>query len=129
MPYETTRIVAEQSYQHWIANEIAFFWLVHYNGRTCHTYILVQLVDKSRLSHLLLLGSLSAGGFIIGELILIQLLGVAEYLYMFTNGIIARALFLMIIAIEQSQPASKTSSRIKSVVYSPHRNVCFMTTY
>ena len=180
MLYETTRILAEQSYQHWITNEVfSFGWFVTMGVLATIYATWFALVDKSRLSHLLLLGSLSAVGFVIGELTLIQLLGVAEYkvrplpfipplfivsvtkapilfmlvaqyttswknyvlwagigaaalafglyplyssigifqlhnwnyfyqfLYMFTNGIIARTLFLMIITIEQSQTASK----------------------
>lgn len=80
MLYEINKIVATASYQHWLTDELySSQWFLTMTVIALFYTVWLKLVDKSRLSHLLLLGSLSAIGFVIAEVILIGLLGVAEY--------------------------------------------------
>ena len=80
MAYETARRLAEQSYQHWISYELfSLDWFLLIIVNAIFYIIWLKLLDKSRISHLLLIGSLSAVGFLIGDIILIGFLGVAEY--------------------------------------------------
>lgn len=80
MLYETSRLLANQSYQQWVSNELFSFGWFFTMGVLAIIYIVwLKLVDKSRLSQLLLLGSLSSIGFVIGGAALIQLLGLSEY--------------------------------------------------
>ncbi len=67
MPYETARLLAEQSYQHWISQEfLSYQWFIMV-GVLAITYIVwFKLVDTKRITQILLLGSLItvAGSFV-----------------------------------------------------------------
>lgn len=78
--YETSRLFASQSYQQWVSTELfSFAWFLTLGILAIVYAIWLKLVDTNRLSHLLLMGSLSAIGFVIGELVLIEFFGVVEY--------------------------------------------------
>ncbi len=78
--YETSRLLASQSYQQWVSTELfSFGWFFTLGVLAIIYAIWLKLVDTNRLSQLLLMGSLSAIGFVIGELVLIELFGVTEY--------------------------------------------------
>lgn len=78
--YESSRLLASQSYQQWVSTELFSFGWFFTLGILAIIYVIwLKLVDTDRLSQLLLLGSLSAIGFVIGELVLIELFGVTEY--------------------------------------------------
>jgi hypothetical protein len=80
MLYEASRLLANQSYQHWVSYELfSFGWFFTITILVAFYVIWFKLVDTSKLTQLLLFGALSAVGFIIGELVAIQLFGVAEY--------------------------------------------------
>ena len=80
MTYEIARKLAEQSYQHWVSYELFsfnFFLLIIVN--VIFYSIWLKLLDKSRISHLLLIGALAAVGYLIGDIFLFGFFGVAEY--------------------------------------------------
>lgn len=80
MPYETARLLAYQSYQQWISTELfSFNWFVIMGMLAIFYTVWIKLVDTSRLSKILLLGSLSAVGFLIADIILMGYFGVAQY--------------------------------------------------
>lgn len=80
MTYELARKLAQLSYQNWVSHELfSFGWFVLIIVNVIFYITWLKLLDKSRLSHLLLIGSLSAVGFLIGDIILFGFLGVAEY--------------------------------------------------
>jgi hypothetical protein len=80
MPYESARILAYQSYQRWINNELfSFSWFFEIAIILIFYAIWLRSVDKSRIQSLLLLGSLSAVGFAIADIVLMGYFGVAEY--------------------------------------------------
>jgi hypothetical protein len=59
MPYETARLLADQSYQHWISQEfLSYQWFIM-AGVLAVTYtVWFKLVDTKRITQILLLGSL-----------------------------------------------------------------------
>jgi len=78
--YETSRKLAEQSYNHWISNELFSFGWFFTIGVIAIVYIVwLSLVDKSNLCHLLLLGSLAAICFFVADMVFMGFFGVAEY--------------------------------------------------
>ncbi|MDF2635526.1 MAG: hypothetical protein K0R78_2400 [Pelosinus sp.] len=78
--YETARLLSGQSYQHWISNEfLSFSWFFAVGMLAVFYTVWFKLVDKRKLGQLLLLGTLSSVGFIIGEIVLLSTLGLAEY--------------------------------------------------
>jgi hypothetical protein len=80
MPYETARLLAYQSYQKWITHELfSFGWFLEIVIIFIVYAIWLKTVDKSRIQSLLLLGSLSAVGFTIADMVLMGYFGVAEY--------------------------------------------------
>lgn len=80
MLYESSRLLVNQSYQHWVSNELfSFGWFFTIGVLVVIYTVWLKLVDKSRLSHLLLLGSLSAVGFIVADMVFMNFLGLAEY--------------------------------------------------
>jgi len=80
MLYETARLLIYQSYQQWISTEFfSFGWFVIIGVLVIVYGIWLKIVDKSRIQSILLLGSLSAIGFIIADMVLISYLGVADY--------------------------------------------------
>jgi len=80
MPYETARLLAYQTYQQWVAKELfSVGWFVMVGVLIVTYAIWLKLVDKRRLRDLLLLGSLCAVGFSIGDIFLIGNWGVADY--------------------------------------------------
>lgn len=80
MLYETSRLLASQSYQQWISQEVfSFGWCVMVGVLVIVYAIWIIIVDKSRLTSLLLFGSLSAVGFGVSDLILEGFFGVWEY--------------------------------------------------
>lgn len=76
MPYETSRLLAYQSYQHWLSSELfTFGWYVSV-GVVLVTYaIWFKLVDKRMIKDLLLLGSLCAVAFATVDSTLVGYLG------------------------------------------------------
>ena len=80
MTYETARKLADQSYQHWVSYELfSFEWFLIAIVNAIIYAIWLKLLDKSRVCHLLLLGSLAAVGFIVADMVLFGFFGVAEY--------------------------------------------------
>lgn len=64
MSYEASRLLAYQSYQHWVSAEVfTVGWFVMIGVLLATYAIWFKLVDKSRIRDLLLLGSLLAVGF------------------------------------------------------------------
>jgi len=78
--YESTRLMAYQSYQHWVSAEVfsvGWFFMV---GVLFITYVVwLKLVDKSRIKDLILLGALLAVGFSLVGIILEGNYGFWEY--------------------------------------------------
>jgi len=96
--YEIARKLSQQSYQHWVSYELfSFGWFLLVIVNVIFYFIWLKLLDKSRISHLLLIGSLSAVGFLIGDLFLFGFLGVAEYKVSITPT--EPALFIMSVTI------------------------------
>jgi hypothetical protein len=80
MLYETGRQLIYQSYQHWISTEfLSFGWFVIIGVLAIVYGIWLKVVDPSRIQNILLLGSLSAIGFIMADMVFISYLGVVEY--------------------------------------------------
>lgn len=81
MVYDTSRTLAQQSYQHWISSEVfSFGWFLTIFVLAVFYIVWIKLVDKSRLGQLLLLGALAGVGFIVvSGMVLNGLYGVAEY--------------------------------------------------
>jgi hypothetical protein len=80
MPYETARLLASQSYQHWISQEVfSLGWFVMVGVLAVVYIVWFKIVDKRRLTSLLLLGSLCAVGFGLADLILDGYYGLWEY--------------------------------------------------
>ncbi len=79
MLYETSRELAEQSYQNWVSNELfTFGWFFILATLAIVYFVWIKLVDKNRLNDLLLLGSLSSVGFFIADQVLIGDFGVID---------------------------------------------------
>lgn len=76
MLYETSRLLADLSYQQWISSELfSFGWFVSV-GVLIATYgIWFKLVDKRRIKDLLLLGSLCAVAFAVVDTVCVGYLG------------------------------------------------------
>lgn len=80
MPYETARLLTYQSYQQWISTELfSVGWFVTISMITIFYTIWLKVVDKSRIQSILLLGSLSAVGLVVADIVLMGYFGVAEY--------------------------------------------------
>lgn len=80
MLYETSRLLASQSYQQWISQELfSLGWFVMVGVLAVVYAIWFKVVDKRNLTSLLLLGSLSAVGFGVSDLILEGFFGLWEY--------------------------------------------------
>lgn len=72
--------MAEKSYQDWVSNQLFsfnFFLIIIVNA--IFYIIWFKLLDKSRISHLLLIGSSSAVFYLIGDMIVFGFLGLAEF--------------------------------------------------
>jgi len=80
MVYETSRLLASQSYQHWLSQELfSAGWFVMLGVLAVVYAAWFKIVDKSKLTSLLLLGCLCAVGFGLSDLILEGLFGLWEY--------------------------------------------------
>ena len=80
MVYELARKLSQESYQHWVSYELfSLNWFILIIVNAIFYIIWLKLLDKSRISHLLLIGSLSAVGYLIGDIVLMGFFGVAEY--------------------------------------------------
>lgn len=80
MVYEISRKLAEQSYQHWISNEVfSFGWFLSIIVLAIFYTSWLILVDKSRIDQLLLIGTLASVGYIIFDIIGSNFLGLFEY--------------------------------------------------
>jgi hypothetical protein len=80
MAYETSRLLAYQSYQHWISSELfSTGWFVMVAVLAVTYAVWLKLVDKSRIRDLILFGSLLAVGFSLAGLILEGYYGLWEY--------------------------------------------------
>ncbi len=80
MEYEISRKLAEKSYQHWIAYEFfSLNWFILIIVNIIFYGIWLKVLDKSKVKHFLLIGSLSAVGFLTGDTVLMGFFGVAEY--------------------------------------------------
>ena len=80
MVYETSRLLANQSYQHWVSKELfSFGWFLEIIVLVIVYIIWLYLLDKSNVRNLLLLGSLASVGFIIADLVLFNSLGLVEF--------------------------------------------------
>jgi len=78
--YELARKLADQSYQKWISDELFssnWFLLIFVNA--IFYIIWLKSLDKNRTDHILLIGSLSAVNFLIGDIVLFGFFGLAEY--------------------------------------------------
>lgn len=64
MQYELSRKLAEVSYQNWISYELfSFNWFILIIVNVIFYGIWLKVLDKSKVKHFLLIGSLSAVGF------------------------------------------------------------------
>ncbi|SPF41251.1 conserved membrane hypothetical protein [Candidatus Desulfosporosinus infrequens] len=80
MVYETSRLLANQSYQHWVSQELfSFGWFLTIIVLAVVYTIWLKLVDKSKLRDLLLLGSLCAVGFLITDIVFLSFFGTVEF--------------------------------------------------
>lgn len=80
MAYEIARKLSQVSYQHWVSNELfSIDWVILIIVNAIFYIIWLKLLDKSRISHLLLLGSLVAMVFLTSDIFLYGFLGLAEY--------------------------------------------------
>jgi len=78
--YETSRQLAYLSYQRWITTELfSTGWFIMIGVLIITYAVWLKLIDKRRLRDLLLLGSLIAVGFTVGDTFLIGNWGVANY--------------------------------------------------
>ncbi len=76
MLYETSRLLAYQSYQQWVSNELfSFGWFVMVGALIATYGIWFKLVDKRRIKDLLLLGSLCAVAFAVLDTVCVGYLG------------------------------------------------------
>ena len=66
MPYETARLLNYQSYEQWINSEVfSFGWFFTIGTIAMFYAVWIKLVDRSRMRDFIVLGSLSAIGFIL----------------------------------------------------------------
>jgi hypothetical protein len=80
MLYETARLLAYQSYQQWISTELfSLGWFVMIGVLAVVYAIWLKIVDKNKITSLLLLGSLCAVGFGLSDIILEGFFGLWEY--------------------------------------------------
>ena len=80
MQYEKARELASASYQHWISEELfSFNWFVLIIVEIVVYIIWLKLLDKSKASQLLLLGSLAAVGYILSNIVLYNFYGFVEF--------------------------------------------------
>jgi hypothetical protein len=80
MLYEAARQLAYLSYQHWITAELfSTGWFIIVGVLVIAYAVWLKLVDKRRLGDILLLGSLIAVGFTVGDTFLIGNWGVSNY--------------------------------------------------
>jgi hypothetical protein len=78
--YDAERALAQQSYQHWLSNELfSLGWFVIVGVLFVFYITWWILVDKKRISQLLLIGSFAAVWYVVMDMIFGGLLGVAEY--------------------------------------------------
>ena len=80
MLYETARLLAYQSYQHWISIEfLSFQWFVMVGLLIVVYTVWLKLVDTRRITEILLVGSLSTVVFIVIDMVLDGYLGLWGY--------------------------------------------------
>lgn len=80
MLYENARLLTYQSYQQWLIHELfSVGWFFEITIISIIFAIWLKLLDKSRIQSILLLGVLSAIGFAMSDMLLIDYLGVIEY--------------------------------------------------
>lgn len=80
MSYETARLLAYQSYQHWISDEfLSFQWFLMVGVLIVTYTIWLKLVDTRRITEILLVGSLSTVAFMILDMVLASYLGLWGY--------------------------------------------------
>lgn len=80
MTYEISRKLAQLSYQHWLSYEIfSFGWFILIIANVIFYTIWLKLLDKSKISHLLLIGSLTAVVALISDVFLYSFFGLVEY--------------------------------------------------
>lgn len=80
MLYEKTRETSQLSLQHWTSSEfLSFKWFLLLGILLISYALWFKLLDKSRATKLLLIGSLAAVFYHLNIIILIDLLGYVEY--------------------------------------------------
>ena len=80
MPYEKARELADVSYQKWVSEELfSFGWFVMLSVLLIAYIVWLIILDKNKVIYLLLIGSLSAVGFLISDIILYGFYGFVEY--------------------------------------------------
>ncbi|MGV8983900.1 hypothetical protein [Clostridium sp.] len=80
MQYELSKKLAEESYKRWINDELfSLNWFILLITSVIFYVIWLKLLDKSKAKDFLLIGSLSAVLYLIGDTILLGFFGVAEY--------------------------------------------------
>lgn len=80
MPYDKARELADASYQKWISTELfSPGWFITLSVLLVIYIVWMILLDKRRIVQLLLIGSLSAVGFLIFDIILYGFYGFVEY--------------------------------------------------
>lgn len=80
MVYETSRLLAEQSYQDWITNQLfSLGWFLQVGLLIAVYTVWLIIADKSRIKDLLLFGSLFAVAFALVDSICIGFLGLWEF--------------------------------------------------
>jgi len=80
LTYEISRKLAQLSYQHWVSSELfSFGWITLIIVNVIFYIIWFKLLDKSRISHLLLIGSLTAVVFLISDVFLYSFFGLVQY--------------------------------------------------
>lgn len=80
MPYEKARELADASYQKWVSDELfSPGWFITLCVLLVLYAVWVIILRKDRVAQLLLIGSLSAVGFLIFDIILYGFYGFVEY--------------------------------------------------
>ncbi|MDT8900160.1 CBO0543 family protein [Anaeroselena agilis] len=78
--YETSRLLAEASYRHWLAEEVfTYQWFLIVGVLLCVYVAWLLALDKSRVRDIILLGSLCAVAYGVLEIVLAGTLGFWQY--------------------------------------------------
>lgn len=81
MIYEKSRELAQLSFEKWLSTDLfSFNWFVMIGVLVVFYIVWLKLLDKSRAGELLLIGSLAAVAFTISAFVIIEFLGLTDYL-------------------------------------------------